>query len=100
MVKDQDRSGRLVAEGVLPDGRSLNQARVRAGLAWWYRQFATHETLLLQPLEAEARDAKRGRWSDPHAVAPGRIGPSSTVAATRPIDLFILYRTLSQGILK
>jgi endonuclease YncB( thermonuclease family) len=69
VVKDQDRYGRLVAEVVLPDGRSLNQELIQAGLAWWYRHFATQETVL-QQLEAEARDAKRGLWSDPHAVPP------------------------------
>ena len=69
VVKDQDRYGRLVAEVVLPDGQSLNRALVRAGLAWWYAAFAKRETTL-QQLEAEARDAKRGLWSDPHAVAP------------------------------
>jgi endonuclease YncB( thermonuclease family) len=58
-VKDTDRYGRLVGEVLLPDGRSLNQELVRAGLAWWYRQYAPHDTTLAQ-LEAEAQAAKRG----------------------------------------
>jgi endonuclease YncB( thermonuclease family) len=33
----RDRHGRLLAEVTLPDGRSLNQALVRAGYAWWFR---------------------------------------------------------------
>jgi endonuclease YncB( thermonuclease family) len=56
-VKDQDRYGRFVAEVALPDGRSLNQELLRAGLAWWYRHFAKRDTVL-QQLEAEAREAK------------------------------------------
>lgn len=50
-VRDTDRYRRLVAEVMLPEGRSLNHELVAAGLAWWafiqstckYRsQFATH----------------------------------------------------------
>jgi endonuclease YncB( thermonuclease family) len=68
-VRDVDRYGRLVAEVILPDGRSLNHELVQAGMAWWYRQYARNDTALAQ-LEAEAKAAKRGLWSDPHAVAP------------------------------
>jgi micrococcal nuclease len=38
-------------------------------MAWWYRQFAPHDTML-QHLEEEARKEKYGLWSDSHAVAP------------------------------
>jgi len=68
-VRDTDRYGRLVAKVILPDGRSLNRELVTAGMAWWYRQYAKDDTTLAK-LEAEARSAKRGLWSDPHAVAP------------------------------
>jgi endonuclease YncB( thermonuclease family) len=68
-VRDTDRYGRLVAEVILPDGRSLNHELVRAGMAWWYRQYARSDATLAQ-LEAAAKAAKRGLWSDPHAVAP------------------------------
>jgi endonuclease YncB( thermonuclease family) len=36
-VDKRDRFGRRVAEVLLPDGRSLNQELIKAGLAWWYR---------------------------------------------------------------
>src|SRR5262249_48224820 len=62
VVRDTDRYGRLVGDVLLPDGRSLNQELVRAGLAWWYRQYAPHDTTLAQ-LESEARTAKRGLWA-------------------------------------
>jgi hypothetical protein len=48
-----------LAEIILPDGRNLNRELVRAGLAWWYQRYARRETVL-QDLEQEARDAKRG----------------------------------------
>jgi endonuclease YncB( thermonuclease family) len=68
-VKDTDRYGRPGGEVLLADGRSLNQELVRAGLAWWYRQYAPHDTTLAQ-LEAEARAAKRGLWADAAPVPP------------------------------
>jgi micrococcal nuclease len=68
-IRDTGRYGRLVGEVLLPDGRSLNQELVRAGMAWWYRQYAPHDTTLAQ-LEAEARTAKRGLWADAHPVPP------------------------------
>jgi hypothetical protein len=58
-----------VGEIILPDGRNLNQEIVRAGLAWWYQQYARRETVL-RDLEQEARAAKRGLWIDPKPVAP------------------------------
>jgi micrococcal nuclease len=68
-VRDIDRYGRTVAEVSLEDGRMLNRELVRAGLAWWYRHYAPHDTTLEQ-LEQEAREAKRGLWADPDPVAP------------------------------
>jgi len=41
----------------------------RAGLAWRYRKYAPDIGTLAQ-LEAEARDAKRGLWSQPNPVPP------------------------------
>src|ERR1035437_7121421 len=56
-------------EIILPDGRNLNQETVRAGMAWWYQQYARRETVL-RDLEQEARASKRGLWIDPKPVAP------------------------------
>jgi endonuclease YncB( thermonuclease family) len=66
---DKDRYGRTVAEVILPDGRSLNREMVRGGMAWWYRQYAPADRELAS-LEAEARAAKRGLWTQPGAVPP------------------------------
>jgi endonuclease YncB( thermonuclease family) len=69
VIHDMDRYGRLVVDVLLPDGRSLNRELVRAGMAWWYREYAPQDTAL-EALEREARDAQQGLWSDLHAVAP------------------------------
>jgi endonuclease YncB( thermonuclease family) len=64
----RDRYGRLLAEVLLPDGRSVGQELVRAGYAWWYRRYSRDPTLAR--LEGQAREAHRGLWADPHPVAP------------------------------
>lgn len=68
-VLDRDQYGRLVGVVELPDGESLNEALVEAGLAWWYRRYAPNDATL-EKLEERAREAGRGLWSDPGAVAP------------------------------
>jgi len=68
-VKDVDRYKRTVAEIILPDGRNLNHEIVRAGLAWWYQQFARRDTAL-DLLEQDARAATRGLWSDQKPIQP------------------------------
>lgn len=67
--RDIDQYGRVVADVTEPDGTSLNQDLVAAGLAWWYVRYAPHDTRL-QDLQEQARQAKRGLWADPHPVAP------------------------------
>src|SRR5438128_138901 len=68
-VKDTDRYGRTVADVILADGRSLNRELVRAGLAWWYRKYAPHDSTL-EHLEKGARMAKHGLWADPDPIPP------------------------------
>jgi micrococcal nuclease len=78
----------MVGDVLLPDGRSLNQELVKAGMAWWYRQYAPNDTTLAQ-LEAEVRTAKRGLWADAHPVPPWewRKGQrASSTAASAPAD--------------
>jgi endonuclease YncB( thermonuclease family) len=64
----RDRNGRLLAEITLPNGRSLNQAMVRAGYAWWFRRYSTDARLAAA--EAEARGAQVGLWADPRPMPP------------------------------
>jgi hypothetical protein len=49
--------------------RSLQEALLQAGLAWWYRKYAPKDKKLAA-LEAEAQKAKRGLWVEPNPVAP------------------------------
>ncbi len=79
-VKDRDRYGRTVGEVILPDGKVLNRELVRAGLAWWYRDYAAGDMELFR-LEREARAAGRGVWSDPKAVPPWEYRKRGRAAA-------------------
>ena len=69
LARDQDRYGRTVAEIILPDGLNANQEMVRAGYAWWFRRYAPYDRVLEQ-LETEARNARRGLWADPQPLPP------------------------------
>jgi endonuclease YncB( thermonuclease family) len=64
----RDRYGRRLAEVLLPDGRSLNQELIKAGLAWGFRKYS--KDLRLGELEHQARVAKRGLWVEPHPMPP------------------------------
>ncbi|MCS7469552.1 thermonuclease family protein [Stieleria sp. ICT_E10.1] len=62
------RYGRTIGE-VYAGGQRLGVDLVAAGLAWHYTQYAPDDTDLANA-EREAREAKRGLWSDPRHVAP------------------------------
>jgi micrococcal nuclease len=66
---DVDRWGRVVAEVILPDGRTLNREIVGAGLAWWYEHYAPGD-MELERLQQDARNAKRGLWADGDPMPP------------------------------
>jgi len=72
-TKDVDRYGRLVALVSYPfgDGAKVkaNTDMVAKGYAWWYKQYAP-KAADLEAWEKKAREAKRGLWSEPGAVAP------------------------------
>ena len=70
-VLRKDRHGRTVADVVLPDGTNVSRELLRAGLAWWYRQYS--KDVSLGALEQEARQAKRGLWADPNPIPPWEI---------------------------
>ena len=54
---------------VFIDKRSLSREIVAAGCAWWYFKYAPHNTTLAT-LQAQAKAAKRGLWSEPNPVPP------------------------------
>ncbi|MSR24615.1 MAG: endonuclease [Nitrospiraceae bacterium] len=65
----RDKYHRMLGEIVLPDGRMLNRELVREGFCWWYRKYAAGDTTL-ERLETEAREAKRGLWTDANPIPP------------------------------
>jgi micrococcal nuclease len=67
-VKEKDKYGRTVGTVYLEDGTNLCRELVRAGLAWWYRQYS--DDAILAELEEEARVAKRGLWALPDPQPP------------------------------
>lgn len=48
---------------------NLNQELVKQGCRWWYRKYAPGDALL-EGLEKEAREAKKGLWDDSQPVPP------------------------------
>jgi len=65
----KDKYQRTLADVILPDGTNVNQALVSDGWCWWYRKYVPGNTVL-EGLEREARERKRGLWADPHPVPP------------------------------
>ncbi|GCY13240.1 endonuclease [Escherichia coli] len=62
------RYGRILGQVYTPDGMNINQFMVRAGAAWVYEQYNTAPVLPV--LQNEARQQKRGLWSDADPVPP------------------------------
>lgn len=65
----RDRYGRILGQVYAPDGMNVNQFMVRAGAAWVYEQYNTDPVLPV--LQNEARQQKRGLWSDADRFPPG-----------------------------
>ena len=68
-VIDIDRYKRTVGVVLLLDGTIVNHEIVRAGLAWWYKQYAPVDETI-EGLEKEAKEAKRGLWADKNPIPP------------------------------
>jgi endonuclease YncB( thermonuclease family) len=60
----KDKYRRTLADVRLLDGTHVNHTLVKDGWCWWYRKYAPGDTVL-EWLEKEAREAKRGLWADP-----------------------------------
>ncbi len=70
-VRDKDRYGRSVAIVRLPDGRTLNEELVRAGLAWVYPAHCKSPVCLKWlALEQMAKLEGRGLWKDKNPQPP------------------------------
>ncbi|NDD52981.1 thermonuclease family protein [bacterium] len=63
-VVDRDRYGRSVGNVRIGE-RLINEEMVRDGWAWHFKKYS--KSKMLDDLEADAREAKRGLWSDSQA---------------------------------
>lgn len=56
------------------NGVDANLEQIKSGMAWWYRTYAKDQLKADQTAyslaEKEAREARRGLWSDAESVAP------------------------------
>jgi len=68
-IHGKDKYKRTLANLILSDGISVNQQLVKAGACWWYRKYAPGDTVL-EGLEKEAREARKGLWADPKPIPP------------------------------
>ena len=64
-----DKYGRTLGDVLLPDGTNVNHTLVKDGWCWWYRKYAPGDTVL-EGLETEAREARKGLWADPQPGPP------------------------------
>lgn len=68
-----DRYKRLVCV-VMADGHDANLAQVKAGMAWWYRQYQREQTsqqrVEYEVAEATARNGRVGLWQDANPLPP------------------------------
>jgi micrococcal nuclease len=56
--------------GTVFDGAlNVNQELIKEGWCWWFRKFVPRDQTLKQ-LEQEAKEAKKGLWTDPNPVPP------------------------------
>lgn len=73
VVPKLDRYGRKLGKVTL-GGRDINLEQLRAGMAWYYRQYESdvfrEDRATYDRGEREARAAKRGLWADPRPTPP------------------------------
>jgi micrococcal nuclease len=63
-----DKYGRTLGYVILPDNTNLNEALLKAGLAWHFIKY--NNSPRLSQFEAEARSQKAGLWQMPNPIAP------------------------------
>lgn len=66
--KTKDRYGRTIAIVYNSEGVNINEALLKAGFAWHYKQH--DKNAAWAALEQEAKRQKLGLWADPGATAP------------------------------
>ena len=64
-----DRYKRTIGDVLLGDGTNVNHKLVADGWCWWYRKYAPNDSAL-EKLEQEARENRKGLWTDPAPIPP------------------------------
>lgn len=64
-----DKYMRTIGDVLLPDGTNVNHTLVKEGWCWWYRKYAPRD-MVLEGLEREAREGRKGLWADPQPLPP------------------------------
>jgi micrococcal nuclease len=64
----KDRYKRIIGMVNSEDGSNLNEALLKAGLAWHFKKYDTNASWA--SMEQAARLAKKGLWANPNAIAP------------------------------
>jgi endonuclease YncB( thermonuclease family) len=79
----RDRFGREVCSVFLGQ-RDVGLEQVRAGYAWWYREYAREQNpddrVAYEAAEADAREARRGLWNDAAPQPPSAFRRQQTKA--------------------
>ena len=69
----RDRYGRIVGQ-VFIDGHDAGLEQVRAGMAWWYREYSKEQSPedreLYEKMERSAKEQKVGLWRDANPTPP------------------------------
>ena len=65
----KDKYGRTIADLLLSDGTNVDHTLVKEGWCWWYRKYVPGDPVV-EGLETEAREARKGVWADPQPVPP------------------------------
>ena len=78
--KGRDKYGRILGT-VYVDGLDINLEMIRAGLAWHYKRFDS--TPAYAAAELEARQNRRGLWSDPNPTPPEQFRHAPVGSAPR-----------------
>ena len=78
--KSRDKYGRILGI-IYVDGLDINLEMLRAGLAWHYKRFDS--TPAYAAAESDARQNRRGLWSDPTPIPPEQFRVGSRVPRDR-----------------
>ena len=65
----RDKYGRKIPDALLPDGTNVNHSLVKDGWSWRYREYAPGD-IVLEGLEKDTREAKKGLRADSDLVPP------------------------------